>query len=159
MTTFDLAVIGSGSGLEVSSEAAARGLKVAVIEPGPPSLLLSQEPLSVLPVQDAHQLPFGSCNENAARTSVPQAIRQRFQRVVRASCRGTRFHDLFDARLRVSLKRRQAEATENHPFIVGDDAHAVPGLTQPFPCIEHAISEPTGRDILSGHVASAGKPR
>jgi mycothione reductase len=35
MTRFDLAVIGSGSGLEVSSEAAARGLKVAVIEPGP----------------------------------------------------------------------------------------------------------------------------
>ncbi len=35
MTTFDLAVIGSGSGLEVSSEAAARGLRVAVIEPGP----------------------------------------------------------------------------------------------------------------------------
>jgi len=35
MTRFDLVVIGSGSGLEVSSEAAARGLKVAVIEPGP----------------------------------------------------------------------------------------------------------------------------
>lgn len=35
MTVFDVIVIGSGSGLEVSSEAAERGLKVAVIEPGP----------------------------------------------------------------------------------------------------------------------------
>ena len=35
MTKFDVIVIGSGSGLEVSSEAADRGLKVAVIEPGP----------------------------------------------------------------------------------------------------------------------------
>lgn len=35
MTAFDMIVIGSGSGLEVSSEAADRGLKVAVIEPGP----------------------------------------------------------------------------------------------------------------------------
>ena len=33
--SFDLIVIGSGSGLEVSSEAADRGLSVAVIEPGP----------------------------------------------------------------------------------------------------------------------------
>ena len=35
MSTFDLIVIGSGSGLEVSSEAADRGLSVAVIEEGP----------------------------------------------------------------------------------------------------------------------------
>lgn len=35
MTAFDVVVIGSGSGLEVSSEASGRGLKVAVIEPGP----------------------------------------------------------------------------------------------------------------------------
>ncbi len=35
MKSFDLIVIGSGSGLEVSSEAAARGLSVAVIEHGP----------------------------------------------------------------------------------------------------------------------------
>jgi len=35
MRSFDLIVIGSGSGLEVSSEAADRGLSVAVIEPGP----------------------------------------------------------------------------------------------------------------------------
>ena len=33
--TFDLIVIGSGSGLEVSSEAADRGLSVAVVEHGP----------------------------------------------------------------------------------------------------------------------------
>jgi dihydrolipoamide dehydrogenase len=33
--TFDLIIIGSGSGLEVSSEAANRGLSVAVVEPGP----------------------------------------------------------------------------------------------------------------------------
>jgi len=35
MKSFDLIVIGSGSGLEVSSEAAARGLSVAVVEHGP----------------------------------------------------------------------------------------------------------------------------
>jgi len=35
MRSFDLIVIGSGSGLEVSSEAADRGQSVAVIEPGP----------------------------------------------------------------------------------------------------------------------------
>ena len=35
MRSFDLIVIGSGSGLEVSSAAADRGLSVAVIEPGP----------------------------------------------------------------------------------------------------------------------------
>ncbi len=35
MRTFDLIVIGSGSGLEVSSEAADRGLSVAVVEHGP----------------------------------------------------------------------------------------------------------------------------
>ena len=35
MRSFDLVVIGSGSGLEVSSEAADRELSVAVIEPGP----------------------------------------------------------------------------------------------------------------------------
>ncbi len=35
MRTFDLIVIGSGSGLEVSSEAADRGLAVAVVENGP----------------------------------------------------------------------------------------------------------------------------
>jgi mycothione reductase len=35
MKTFDLIVIGSGSGLEVSSAAAQRGLSVAVVEPGP----------------------------------------------------------------------------------------------------------------------------
>ena len=35
MNTFDLMVIGSGSGLEVSSEAAERGLSVAVVEEGP----------------------------------------------------------------------------------------------------------------------------
>jgi len=35
MQSFDLIVIGSGSGLEVSSEAAARGLSVAVVEHGP----------------------------------------------------------------------------------------------------------------------------
>ena len=35
MKSFDLIVIGSGSGLEVSSAAADRGLSVAVIEPGP----------------------------------------------------------------------------------------------------------------------------
>jgi len=35
MNKFDLIVIGSGSGLEVSSEAAARGLSVAVVEEGP----------------------------------------------------------------------------------------------------------------------------
>jgi len=35
MGTFDLIVIGSGSGLEVSAAAAERGLKVAVIEDGP----------------------------------------------------------------------------------------------------------------------------
>ncbi|HUF52961.1 MAG TPA: FAD-dependent oxidoreductase [Dehalococcoidia bacterium] len=35
MKSFDLIVIGSGSGLEVSSEAADRGLSVAVVEPGP----------------------------------------------------------------------------------------------------------------------------
>ncbi|MCI0849386.1 MAG: FAD-dependent oxidoreductase [Chloroflexi bacterium] len=35
MKTFDVVVIGSGSGLEVSSEAAERGLSVAIIEPGP----------------------------------------------------------------------------------------------------------------------------
>ena len=35
MNTFDLIVIGSGSGLEVSSEASERGLSVAVVEQGP----------------------------------------------------------------------------------------------------------------------------
>ncbi len=35
MQSFDLIVIGSGSGLEVSSEAAANGLSVAVVESGP----------------------------------------------------------------------------------------------------------------------------
>ncbi len=35
MKTFDMIVIGSGSGLEVSSEAADRGLSVAVVEHGP----------------------------------------------------------------------------------------------------------------------------
>ncbi len=35
MKTFDMIVIGSGSGLEVSSEAADRGLSVAVVESGP----------------------------------------------------------------------------------------------------------------------------
>ena len=35
MRTFDLIVIGSGSGLEVSSEAGDRGLSVAVVEHGP----------------------------------------------------------------------------------------------------------------------------
>ena len=35
MKSFDLIVIGSGSGLEVSSAAADRGLSVAVVEPGP----------------------------------------------------------------------------------------------------------------------------
>ena len=35
MKSFDLIVIGSGSGLEVSSEAADRGLSVAVVEHGP----------------------------------------------------------------------------------------------------------------------------
>jgi len=33
--TFDVIVIGAGSGLEISSYAAAQGLKVAVVEPGP----------------------------------------------------------------------------------------------------------------------------
>ncbi|MCZ6615523.1 MAG: FAD-dependent oxidoreductase, partial [Chloroflexi bacterium] len=35
MKTYDLIVIGSGSGLEISSEAAERGLSVAVAESGP----------------------------------------------------------------------------------------------------------------------------
>ena len=35
MKSFDLMVIGAGSGLEVSSEAADRGLSVAVVERGP----------------------------------------------------------------------------------------------------------------------------
>ena len=35
MQSFDLIVIGSGSGLTVSSEAADRGLSVAVVEHGP----------------------------------------------------------------------------------------------------------------------------
>ena len=35
MKTFDLMLIGSGSGLEVSSVAAERGLSVAVVEEGP----------------------------------------------------------------------------------------------------------------------------
>jgi len=35
MQHFDLMVIGSGSGLEVSSEAAGLGLSVAIIEEGP----------------------------------------------------------------------------------------------------------------------------
>ncbi len=35
MNRFDLIVVGSGSGLEVSSEAAERGLSVAVVEEGP----------------------------------------------------------------------------------------------------------------------------
>ncbi len=35
MRSFDLIVIGSGSCLEVSSEAVARGLSVAVVEHGP----------------------------------------------------------------------------------------------------------------------------
>ncbi len=35
MNKFDVMVIGSGSGLEVSSEAAQRGLSVAVVEEGP----------------------------------------------------------------------------------------------------------------------------
>ena len=35
MSRFDLIVIGSGSGLEVSSDAAAKGLSVAVVEQGP----------------------------------------------------------------------------------------------------------------------------
>ncbi|MEE8147260.1 MAG: FAD-dependent oxidoreductase, partial [Longimicrobiales bacterium] len=35
MNSFDMMVIGSGSGLEVSSEAADRGLSVAVVESGP----------------------------------------------------------------------------------------------------------------------------
>ena len=35
MNKFDLMVIGSGSGLEISSEAAERGLSVAVVEEGP----------------------------------------------------------------------------------------------------------------------------
>ena len=35
MQRFDMIVIGSGSGLEVSSDAAALGLSVAIIEEGP----------------------------------------------------------------------------------------------------------------------------
>ena len=35
MKTFDIMVIGSGSGLEISAEAEERGLSVAVVEPGP----------------------------------------------------------------------------------------------------------------------------
>ena len=35
MTNFDVIVIGSGSGLEVSSDAADNGLSVAVVEEGP----------------------------------------------------------------------------------------------------------------------------
>ena len=35
MKTFDIIVIGSGSGLEISAEAEERGLSVAVVEPGP----------------------------------------------------------------------------------------------------------------------------
>lgn len=35
MKTFDVIVIGSGSGLEISAEAAERGLSVAVVEHGP----------------------------------------------------------------------------------------------------------------------------
>jgi mycothione reductase len=35
MQSFDLIVIGSGSGLEVSSEAAARALSLALVEHGP----------------------------------------------------------------------------------------------------------------------------
>ena len=35
MPNFDLIVIGSGSGLEISSEAAEMGLSVAVVENGP----------------------------------------------------------------------------------------------------------------------------
>ena len=35
MQQFDLMVIGSGSGLEISSDAAAQGLSVAIIEEGP----------------------------------------------------------------------------------------------------------------------------
>ena len=34
MNKFDMMVIGSGSGLEISSEAAERGLSVAVVEEG-----------------------------------------------------------------------------------------------------------------------------
>ncbi len=35
VTTFDLIVIGSGSGLEVSADASDRGFSVAVVEEGP----------------------------------------------------------------------------------------------------------------------------
>ena len=35
MRKFDVMVIGTGSGLEISSEAAADGLSVAVVEEGP----------------------------------------------------------------------------------------------------------------------------
>ena len=35
MKTFDLIVIGSGSGLEISAEVAGRGMSVAVVEEGP----------------------------------------------------------------------------------------------------------------------------
>ena len=35
MTSFDLVAIGTGSGLEVSAEAAEKGLSVAVVEEGP----------------------------------------------------------------------------------------------------------------------------
>lgn len=35
MQRFDMIVIGSGSGLEVSSDAAALGISVAIIEEGP----------------------------------------------------------------------------------------------------------------------------
>jgi pyruvate/2-oxoglutarate dehydrogenase complex dihydrolipoamide dehydrogenase (E3) component len=38
MPTFDLIVIGSGSGLEVSSEAANRGQSVAIVESEQPNL-------------------------------------------------------------------------------------------------------------------------
>src|SRR5574341_427438 len=62
---YDVIVIGAGSGLRISSEAASRGLKVAIIEPGPfggtclnrgciPSKMLIQSANVVEEIKRAH---------------------------------------------------------------------------------------------------------
>ena len=52
MKSYDLIVIGSGSGLEVSSEAAERGLPVAVASAGQPYFSMDDAKLAMIDIRD-----------------------------------------------------------------------------------------------------------
>src|SRR5215212_5001066 len=120
------------------------------------AFLPSQPPLAVFAAQYANEHAVGGRDDDACRLALLHACDQRVERLAGADGRWPRFHHGLHCLLGIAVERLAAEATQDHPLVVDDDAAGLPRRPQAIAHVAQPVMQGAGWGVSIHHIAGAG---